>query len=199
MPSTPTYNWPIPAATDFVKDGWEAISDLGNAIDTTLDGIPVSPFTVIASATVSAQSAINLSSVLTNTYKFYELRLYGQISSSSVLISGRFRENTTDKATGYSNMIPAVLTNATVGNWDGGTNKTAFLFGRSGTAQLFLRATIFRNSATEGLISFQSNDPSTPQHIFGESFNTSMTNFNGISLFPASGTFTGSYTLIGYN
>lgn len=36
MAVTPNYNWPVPVATDYVKDGWEAISDLGNAIDTSL-------------------------------------------------------------------------------------------------------------------------------------------------------------------
>jgi hypothetical protein len=39
MAVTPNYSWPVPVATDFVKDGWEAISDLGNAIDTTVAGI----------------------------------------------------------------------------------------------------------------------------------------------------------------
>jgi hypothetical protein len=35
MPTT-NNNWPTPVATDLVKDGWEAIKDLGDAIDTSL-------------------------------------------------------------------------------------------------------------------------------------------------------------------
>jgi hypothetical protein len=38
MATTPTYSWPIPDNTDLVKDGAEAIRDLGNAIDTTISG-----------------------------------------------------------------------------------------------------------------------------------------------------------------
>jgi hypothetical protein len=38
MPNTTKFNWPTPADTDLVKDGAEAIRDLGNAIDTTISG-----------------------------------------------------------------------------------------------------------------------------------------------------------------
>jgi hypothetical protein len=34
--ATVNNNWPTPVQTDLVKDGWEAIKDLGDAIDTTL-------------------------------------------------------------------------------------------------------------------------------------------------------------------
>jgi hypothetical protein len=36
MGTTTNNGWPTPVATDLVKDGWEAIKDLGDAIDTTL-------------------------------------------------------------------------------------------------------------------------------------------------------------------
>jgi hypothetical protein len=36
MAVTPNYNFPIPVATDYVKDGWDAIADLGNAVDTAM-------------------------------------------------------------------------------------------------------------------------------------------------------------------
>ena len=41
MAITPTYSWPLPDDTDLVKDGAEAIRDLGNAIDTTVDGLGI--------------------------------------------------------------------------------------------------------------------------------------------------------------
>jgi hypothetical protein len=40
MAVTPNYGWPVPVATDFVKDGYEAIADLGDAIDATVFGLP---------------------------------------------------------------------------------------------------------------------------------------------------------------
>ena len=36
MAVTPNYSWPIPVATDLVKDGYQAIADLGDAIDATV-------------------------------------------------------------------------------------------------------------------------------------------------------------------
>jgi len=37
--STPTYGWPTPADTDFVKDGAAAIRDLGDAVDATVSDL----------------------------------------------------------------------------------------------------------------------------------------------------------------
>lgn len=36
MATTTNYGWPTPVSTDYVTDGWDAIKDLGDAIDTTL-------------------------------------------------------------------------------------------------------------------------------------------------------------------
>lgn len=36
MATTTNNSWPIPVATDYVKDGWDAIADLGNGIDTSV-------------------------------------------------------------------------------------------------------------------------------------------------------------------
>lgn len=41
MAVTPTYSWPTPDDTDLVRDGAEAIRDLGDAIDTTVSEIDV--------------------------------------------------------------------------------------------------------------------------------------------------------------
>jgi hypothetical protein len=39
MAVTPNYGWPVPVATDYVKDGYAAIADLGDAIDATVFGL----------------------------------------------------------------------------------------------------------------------------------------------------------------
>lgn len=36
MGTTTNYGWPTPVSTDYVTDGWDAIKDLGDAIDTSL-------------------------------------------------------------------------------------------------------------------------------------------------------------------
>lgn len=39
MATTPNYDWPTPDNTSFVRDGAEAIRNLGNAIDTTVEAV----------------------------------------------------------------------------------------------------------------------------------------------------------------
>jgi hypothetical protein len=43
MATTPNYSWPTPDNTDLVRDGAEAMRDLGNAIDNTVYNLPPSP------------------------------------------------------------------------------------------------------------------------------------------------------------
>jgi hypothetical protein len=66
---TTTNNWPTPVQTDLVKDGWEAIKDLGDAIDTTL-GVytpSTSGLTLINTTTFSAVASQSISQVTNQT------------------------------------------------------------------------------------------------------------------------------------
>jgi hypothetical protein len=73
MPTT-NNNWPTPVATDLVKDGWEAIKDLGDAIDTTL-GVyaPSTPgLTLINTTSFSAVTSVSLpADTFSATYENY--------------------------------------------------------------------------------------------------------------------------------
>lgn len=46
MGTTTNYGWPTPVSSDYVTDGWDAIKDLGDAIDTTLALVRVPTGTV---------------------------------------------------------------------------------------------------------------------------------------------------------
>jgi hypothetical protein len=72
---TPTYSWPVPTSTDYVKDGASAIEALGDAIDATLGGF----FNIkqIVSASYS-------SSVASSTSTFVDTGLTATITPSSV-------------------------------------------------------------------------------------------------------------------
>jgi hypothetical protein len=52
--------------------------------------------TVLSSGTFTAQSAVNLSSVLSSSYNFYTLNIYANGSIANTLMNLRYRENTTD-------------------------------------------------------------------------------------------------------
>ncbi len=73
MGTTTNNGWPTPVATDLVKDGWEAIKDLGDAIDTTL-GVysPATPMGVhLSTVTFSGVTSQSINDVFSATYKSY--------------------------------------------------------------------------------------------------------------------------------
>jgi hypothetical protein len=84
MATTPTYSWPIPDNTDLVKDGAEAIRDLGNAIDTTVDGLPGAGLVHINTTSFSAVASQSINDVFTSTYDKY-LVIFDMISVGGTL------------------------------------------------------------------------------------------------------------------
>ena len=90
MAVTPNYSWPIPVATDLVKDGYQAIADLGDAIDATVGGLGASGLTLINTTTVSAVASQSFNDVFTSTYDSY--RLVVQVTGTTTAsLTIRFR------------------------------------------------------------------------------------------------------------
>lgn len=197
MAVTPNYGWPVPVATDYVKDGWEAIADLGDAIDTTVAGLNTGVETVLSSGSFTTTGALNLTNVLSDTYKFYNLYFYA-LGSTSTNINLRYRENTTDLTTGYYGGGNYGQYNGATGNWFNSSN--ASLFGMCGvnttiTSSINMRITRF--NATEGTISYLVYDNTTDAGAHFSGINGGMTNFSGLTIYPTSGTMTGYYILTG--
>ena len=90
MAVTPNYSWPVPVNTDYVKDGAEAIKDLGDAIDATVFGLPSGGLTLINTTTFSAAATVTIDNVFTATYKNY-LMVYANNGTSVVF---QFRNTT---------------------------------------------------------------------------------------------------------
>ena len=102
MPTT-NNNWPTPVATDLVKDGWEAIKDLGDAIDTTL-GVyaPSTPgLTLINTTSFSAVSSQSFNDVFNATYENYRIVCYFE-SSTATTVTVRLRVGGADNSTASS-------------------------------------------------------------------------------------------------
>ena len=99
MPTT-NNNWPTPVATDLVKDGWEAIKDLGDAIDTTL-GVyaPSTPgLTLINTTSFSGVSSQSVNNVFTSTYKDYFIKTTFVGDAANVSASLRLRASGADNS-----------------------------------------------------------------------------------------------------
>jgi hypothetical protein len=197
--TTPNYGWPVPTSTDYVKDGATAIEALGDAIDATVFGLGSGPDVMISKGTFSAQSAVNLSSVLSSSYNFYTLNVYANGSIANTLMNLRFRENTTDfTGSNYSYAAQYYQTNGNVGNASSSASASSITLATLGTgARTIANFNLARVSASEGSATFQCWDAHFNQGITGATRNNALSNFNGLSIFPAAGTFTGYYILTG--
>ena len=113
MATTPTYSWPIPDNTDLVKDGAEAIRDLGNAIDTTVDGLPGAGLVHIETQTFSAVSAVSFNDVFSSTFVKY--LIIGEVSQAAAdSASFRFRVAGTDASGSNYVRVNYLLTTASI-------------------------------------------------------------------------------------
>jgi hypothetical protein len=197
MAVTPNYSWPVPVATDFVKDGWEAISDLGNAIDTTVGGLGSPGLVLITTQLPSTSSGV----VFTGLTVGKKYRLTGNLISSATagFYGFRFRENTTDKSTGYyggayqvsynnASGINAAYNNAAQA--DLGSNTSSY------NSNFFLDLSVI--SLTTGIVNGLIWDGYNWRSIYTNFANWGMSNFNGISIYPNTGTFTGAIKLYEY-
>jgi len=191
MAVTPNYSWPVPVATDFVKDGWEAISDLGNAIDTTVAGLGSAGLEFISSTTVgSAVATVTVSDVFSATYQNYRILLSNIDASGNTYIGIRF-SGSGSGATAYKRVL-----------YSGGYTGGALGGTTSASANLIQVGLSGTNSDTS--ISFDVLNPfgSAPTGVVGLSIgNGGMTwagglttadvSETGFTILPDSGTLTG--------
>ena len=87
MAVTPNYSWPVPVNTDYVKDGAEAIKDLGDAIDSTVFGLPSGGLTLIKTQAIdTAVTSVNVTSAFSATYDNYLIKVSGTDFSADDVI-----------------------------------------------------------------------------------------------------------------
>jgi hypothetical protein len=202
MGTTTNNGWPTPVATDLVKDGWEAIKDLGDAIDTTL-GVysPATPMGVhLSTVTFSGVSSQSLpANTFTATYSNYLIQAQ-YTSTASNQIDFRFRTSGTDNSTsnyqkfrwdGRGNSV-SVATAQNVGTIGQNTNgqDTSFIADIVNPFQ-----TKYTQWYSKG---HQLNDTSANPYDWRGNFNGT-TSFDSLTLLPAAGTLTGTIVVYAYN
>jgi len=98
MAVTPNYSWPVPVDTDLVKDGAEAIKDLGDAIDATVFGLPapVAGLTLIKTQVIgSAATTVNVTGAFSATYNNYRVIVGGGVGSTNNILGLKLGSTTT--------------------------------------------------------------------------------------------------------
>jgi hypothetical protein len=197
MATTPTYSWPIPDDTDLVKDGAEAIRDLGNAIDTTVDGLPGAGLVHIETQTFSAVSAVNFSQdVFTSEYDNYVL-IYTAIHSESSKVTLRLRVNNSDNST--SNYVSQNLLSNDTSITSAKATSTSFDLLGSNTTRSRIQMAILSPNLSQETTGFSTGGTGTTGLILRESafFFDATTVFDSASLLITAGNFTGSVSIYG--
>ena len=207
MPTTTNNGWPTPADTDLVKNGADAIRDLGNAIDTTL-GVysPVTPGLVkINTTSFSGVSSQSFNNVFSATYKSYKIIVNVTSSVTGENLNIRLRASGTDNSS--ANYSVQRLTVTGTGTSSSRLNsQTSWIFagyldGVSAETNIIELTNPFETNTSNGYIicTIDSNSNSSMEFRI-TSFGTNVTtSYDGFTLIPISGTITGSVSVYGYN
>jgi hypothetical protein len=200
MAVTPNYGWPVPVATDYVKDGYQSIADLGDAIDATVFALPApaSGLTLINVTSFTAQSTVSVSNIFDSTYTNYRIMLYGLSSNGNQSIRFRCRENTTDKTSGYESGIYTVA--ASTANGPLGAGTADFLLTTNlGTADVSVANFDLYRTATKCAYTNLGWNSQAAAATFMGGQNINLTNFTGFTIYPSNtGTITGTVRVYGY-
>jgi hypothetical protein len=198
MPNTTNYSFPTPADTDLVKNGADAIRDLGDAVDTAMNtalGTKKAGMVLLNTTSFSGVSSFSLpANTFSATYSNYRIVIYDNSHSTGSTTFWRMRAAGSD-ATGSNYQ----------GNWWYwvGSSANAFFNAATNAPQLsdnptnyiidifnpFVAAPTYLNSISGGAIGWQqargSHDLST--------------SYDSMSFIRTSGTMTGTYSVYGYN
>jgi hypothetical protein len=207
MPTT-NNNWPTPVATDLVKDGWEAIKDLGDAIDTTL-GVyaPSTPgLTLINTTSFSGVASQAVNDVFSATYDNYRFILDITDLTSDATVYMKMRASGTDNSTNYYSMLNGIRSDGTsfVATENAVTTGLILTTGDSGTDNIYgftgdlLKPFLAINTKIAG-ISHSSTTTGVPASLNGAGVHFVATSYTGINLIATAGNMTGSIRIYGYN
>jgi hypothetical protein len=199
MGTTTNNGWPTPVATDLVKDGWEAIKDLGDAIDTTL-GVyaPSTPgLTLINTTSFSGVASQSVNDVFSATYDNYRLvfNYFGSVGTTARL---KWRVAGADNSSNlYYSQGLLSSTSSVTGAADGPVT-TGHILGQHVTVRSMLSTYDVGNpfaSLNTQFLGLRAKDGEFELKLAAYDGATS---FTGFTIIPASGTITGSVSVYAY-
>jgi hypothetical protein len=206
MPTTTNNGWPTPADTDLVKNGADAIRDLGQAIDTTL-GVysPVTPGLVkINTTSFSAVASQSINDVFSTTYNNYRIVCHLTNTSTADGLNLRLRVAGADNSTSNYNGARVESNASASANryFVGSTSFDVNATDDGGVAHGFvldLQAPFATNRTVGQIISMGQDSGANYSSRSGGYVFSATTSFTGYTLFPGGGTITGSISTYAYN
>ena len=200
--TTPNYSWPVPTSTDLVKDGAVAIEALGDAIDATVFGLPSAGISLISTTTMSAVASQSVNDVFSATYDNYLIHLGLTGSTTNQDVSMRLRVAGADNSSAnyQRSLLNQESTTLTGQRLTAQTQWAGVANVESGTKS-YAQLTIYNPFLvqTTGLITDAIQIPNgnigQRRAMYGTTVTTSYT---GFTIFPVSGTITGTISVYGY-
>jgi hypothetical protein len=202
--TTPNYGWDVPTSTDYVKDGATAIETLGDDIDASLFSITSGKnvgLVHLNTTTFTTASFVNVDNVFTSAYQNYKIIL--NITASSI-----------------SGGVGITWRGRTAGSNITSTYGSQYLRGTASTASAFTGSTASFGGVASGFPTYvqmeatlfspqlaqvtTSNCPNLYVDSGGQGYtqlisawHTGTNQFDGINIYPDSGTFTGTLRIYG--
>ena len=210
--TTTNYGFDIPQSTDLVKDGATAIATLGQDIDTAMNtalGTKKAGMVLLNTTSFSGVSSFSLATnTFSSTYDNYRIVLNNDTSVGAVGFNMRMRAAGTDNTSAnyaWSTSL-ASQAGAFVGNTSGASAlETSFgLVVSSGTyssSQVIDILMPFSNSYNTNFSSLAFYFDSLSNFRTGISCGATSvtTSYDSVTIFVASGTMSGVYSVYGYN
>jgi hypothetical protein len=205
MATTTNYGWTTPDDTDLVRNGADAIRDLGTAIDTSMNtalGTKKAGLVLINTTSFTAVSSFSFpNDVFTSTYENYKMLIYFSASVNTAL-SWRGRIAGVDtSAANYNEQ--RILASGTTLTGTRATSQTSsrFAIGDSNAGQCHVAVEIFTPQAAfpTRISSHAGDNSNTIELELTNSFYTLTTSFDSLSVIASAGNITGKAALYGYN
>jgi len=209
MATTTNYGWTTPDDTSLVKDGASAIRTLGSAIDTSLNtalGTKKAGLVLLNTTSFSAVSSQSFNNVFSATYTNYTIRSYfTAFSAADEFCQLRFRNAGADNSTANYDLEKLKQESTTVSGarTTGATSLNCFDCASASTTKNQSRIDIIGPFAAAPTVVFThdvyvSPAPSVKQSV-RTGLQTQSTSFDGFTIFPTSGTMTGTISVYGWN
>ena len=203
MPNTANYSFPTPADTDLVKNGADAIRDLGDAVDTAMNtalGTKKSGMVLLSSVAFSAVAGFSLAaSSFTTTYDNYRLTIKYTPSTDITPMRLRLRASGSDLTAASYGDNP-FTTSATTAVAQGVSQTSARVVNLSTTDEAIIDLDIYTPASASlktHWVGSSQRGGTSGDRFFGAY--TVATAADSLTIYPNTGTITGSYSLYGYN
>jgi hypothetical protein len=200
---TPIYNWPVPTSTDYVKDGATAIESLGDAIDSSLNSITTGKnvgMVHLNTSTFSSAASVSVDNVFTTTYDNYRI-LFNITAASATNVPLRWygRTSGSDVTSTYVHQIII----AESGSITGGRYSNSEFAQTSNSYPAFTQGALdllspkLSNKTIWETSNFYISNSGLPYRLSYGGYFDGNNSFDGIKLFPTSGTFSGTMRIYG--